>query len=402
MKILNRYILLEITRLTALCLSVFLGILVTARIVKLTSLVVNKGVNPADIALVFVSIIPSFLEIALPMSALLGTMLAFTRLSLDSEIVVMRASGVNLMSLIRPVAIVGIGVTIISFLTSVYLRPLGNSSLASSLFKMASLSTTSNLTEGVFNALGTLSMYTEKINRETGDLEHVLIDDRRDPTHRMIITSSKGKLYSDPVSRMMNLELYEGSIHASQPDRSYTITAFKENIIRLDPQELANQHISQGKKAREMFIPELKEAVYQYEVAGINSGLLEEAKTVYEIELARKLAMPFASIILALLAMPLGIHPPRSHNHWGQSLSFLIGMIIFIIYYALLSVGMGLAKEGSISAVVSLWIPNVILSILAALSLRQMGSEKWNSIFHLLGEFAERIGNRFGKTERLP
>ncbi len=400
MKILNKYILLEITRLTALCLSVFLGILVTARIVKLTSLVVNKGVNPVDIIVVFVSIIPSFLEIALPMSALLGTMLAFTRLSLDSEIVVMRASGVNLLSLIRPVAVLGIGVTILSFLTSVYLRPLGNSSLANSLFKMASLSTTSNLTEGVFNALGTLTMYTEKIDKETGTLEHVLIDDRRDPSHRMIITAASGKLYSDPVSRMMNLELYDGGIHSSQPNRGYTITAFKENIIRLDPQELANQRASQGKKAREMFIPELKEAVAQYEAVGKTSGFLEEEKQVYEIELARKLAMPFAAIVLALLAMPLGIHPPRSHNHWGQSLSFLIGMVIFVVYYALLSVGMGLAKEGALPASVSLWIPNIVLAFIAVLSLRQMGSEKWNSILHLLGTTAERIGNRFSRPER--
>lgn len=400
MKILNKYILLEITRLTALCLSVFLGILVTARIVKLTSLVVNKGVNPVDIIVVFVSIIPSFLEIALPMSALLGTMLAFTRLSLDSEIVVMRASGVNLLSLIRPVAVLGIGVTILSFLTSVYLRPLGNSSLANSLFKMASLSTTSNLTEGVFNALGTLTMYTEKIDKETGTLEHVLIDDRRDPSHRMIITAASGKLYSDPVSRMMNLELYDGGIHSSQPNRGYTITAFKENIIRLDPQELANQRASQGKKAREMFIPELKEAVAQYEAVGKTSGFLEEEKQVYEIELARKLAMPFAAIVLALLAMPLGIHPPRSHNHWGQSLSFLIGMVIFVVYYALLSVGMGLAKEGALPASVSLWIPNIVLAFIAVLSLRQMGSEKWNSILHLLGTTAERIGNRFSRPGR--
>jgi lipopolysaccharide export system permease protein len=395
-KILSRYIVLEILRFTGLCLGVFLGILVTARILKLTSLVVNKGINAVDIILVFVSIIPSFLEIAIPMSVLLGTMLAFARLSLDSEIVVIRASGINLSGLLRPVFFIGVGFTILSFLTSVYLRPLGNTELAKSLFKLASQATTANLTEGVFNELGTITIYAQKIDRSEGTLEHVLIDDRRDSGNRMIITSKNGSLYSDEDQRMLNLELTEGAIHTNEANAAYTITDFESNTIRIDPQELANKQAAQGKKAREMFLHELHEARNSLVNNTPEAAALTETLPVYEIELSRKLAMPFAALILALLAMPLGIHPPRSQNTWGQSLSFMIGMIIFVLYYALLSIGMSLAKDGSLSATISLWIPNIIFGIITLIAVKQMGSERWHSVIHalsdLIGNFARRLG----------
>lgn len=396
MKILSRYIVLEILRFTGLCLGVFLGILVTARILKLTSLVVNKGINAVDIILVFVSIIPSFLEIAIPMSVLLGTMLAFARLSLDSEIVVIRASGINLSGLLRPVFFIGVGFTILSFLTAVYLRPLGNTELAKSLFKLASQATTANLTEGVFNELGTITIYAQKIDRSEGTLEHVLIDDRRDSGNRMIITAKNGSLYSDEAQRMLNLELTEGAIHTNEANAAYTITDFESNTIRIDPQELANKQAAQGKKAREMFLHELHEARNSLVNNTPEATELTETLPVYEIELSRKLAMPFAALILALLAMPLGIHPPRSQNSWGQSLSFMIGMIIFVLYYALLSIGMSLAKDGSLSATISLWIPNIIFGIITLIAVKQMGSERWHSVIHalsdLIGNFARRLG----------
>jgi lipopolysaccharide export system permease protein len=342
--------------------------------------------------MVFISIIPSFLEIAIPMSLLLGTMLAFARLSLDSEIVVMRASGVNLKGLIRPVFFIGVSFTIVSFLTSVYLRPLGNSALAQSLFKLASQATTSNLTEGVFNELGTITIYAQEIYQQKSELKNVLIDDRRESGNRLLITAKNGALYSDETERMITLELSDGEIHSTGENAAYNITDFESNTIRIDPQELANKQAAQGKKAREMYLGELKET---------QGALVEMAKTnpehppvtpnnealpIIEIELARKLTMPFAALILAVLAMPLGIHPPRSQNNWGQSLSFMIGMILFVLYYAFLSIGMSLAKDGSVSALVSLWIPNIVFTAITVIAVKQMGSEKWQSVIHLLSD----------------
>ncbi|MCI5064648.1 LptF/LptG family permease, partial [bacterium] len=93
MKILSRYILREVLTYFAISLFIFTGILFTLRVLKLTSLIVNKGVLLSQVLLVFLSVIPAFLEIAVPLAALLGPMLTLARLSGDSEVIVIRASG---------------------------------------------------------------------------------------------------------------------------------------------------------------------------------------------------------------------------------------------------------------------------------------------------------------------
>jgi Lipopolysaccharide export system permease LptF/LptG len=87
---LTRYIFGECLHFFALCLTAFTGILFTIRILKFSSLIINKGVDPHQIGRVFFAVIPTFLEFALPLAALLAVMLAFARLSGDSEVVVLR------------------------------------------------------------------------------------------------------------------------------------------------------------------------------------------------------------------------------------------------------------------------------------------------------------------------
>ena len=98
----------EILLFSFISVFAFTGLLLTLRMLKFASLIVNKGVEVSQIATVFVSIIPTFLEIAIPLAALLGVMLAFARLSGDSEIIVMRASGISFTQFLGPVLLFGI------------------------------------------------------------------------------------------------------------------------------------------------------------------------------------------------------------------------------------------------------------------------------------------------------
>jgi lipopolysaccharide export LptBFGC system permease protein LptF len=90
--------------------------------------------------------------------------------------------------------------------------------------------------------------------------------------------------------------------------------------------------------------------------------------------------MPFAAFLLALIAMPLGIQPPRMQRAWGASLSIAIAMIVFILYYAFISIGVALAESGSIHPLIALWMPNLVIAVFTFYLLKQMGSERWQSI----------------------
>ena len=130
MKILSRYVLKEIASFFAISLLTFTGLLLTIRMLRLTSLIVNRGVEFGQIGTVFFAIIPTFLEIALPMSTLLGVMLAFARLCGDSEVIVMRASGISLLRFIAPLSLFALVVGGSGLFVSCVLRPWGFATLS--------------------------------------------------------------------------------------------------------------------------------------------------------------------------------------------------------------------------------------------------------------------------------
>ena len=125
MRIINRYILREILVPFGLGLAVFTLILLIARILKLVEMVVNRGVPLLEVLKLFSYILPAFLEVTVPMALLLAVIVAFGRLSSDSEIVALKTSGVSLYQLMRPVALFAVVVYLVALALSLYARPVG-------------------------------------------------------------------------------------------------------------------------------------------------------------------------------------------------------------------------------------------------------------------------------------
>ena len=109
----------------------------------------------------------------------------------------------------------GVLISALNLAVSVYFRPWGYSTLAANLFQIASSRSTAGLTQGVFNDLGNLTIYSEKIDYETGELRRILIDDRRSESDRQIIAASNGSIFSDPKTRTIMLLLRDGTIHSN-------------------------------------------------------------------------------------------------------------------------------------------------------------------------------------------
>ena len=83
---------------------------------------------------------------------------------------------------------------------------------------------------------------------------------------------------------------------------------------------------------------------------------------------------------MALIAMPLGIQPPRAHKTWGASVSVMLGMGVIVIYYGLLSIGTSLAQSTALPAWLGLWLPNLALAPLAYIGITKISREEWLSI----------------------
>jgi lipopolysaccharide export LptBFGC system permease protein LptF len=81
----------------------------------------------------------------------------------------------------------------------------------------------------------------------------------------------------------------------------------------------------------------------------------------YEIQLHRRLALPVAPLLFALVGIPLGLRRSKGARSWGV----LICVGLVFVYYSLLSFGSLLAKDGTLSALVAMWLPNTAFAIIA-------------------------------------
>jgi len=418
--VLTGYIVREITTFFSICLVTFVGILLTIRMLRLMGLVVNKGVLLSQVSLVLLAVIPTFLEIALPLATLVGIMLAFARLSGDSELVVLKGSGIPFSYFIIPVAIVGISVATFGFVTTSYFKPWGFSTLARTFFEIARTKTTAGVQEGVFNKLGVVTLYADSINDQNGELVRVLLDDRRDETSRKVITAARGRIIPNISIEAIIFLLEQGEIHEFVGDK-YVVTRYDSNRLILNPSELSSSDSSQkGKSARELYPSELNNSIIEFntildylgnskndrnllngpttsplfekQMVGQSRDLpyLKKKLTRLYIEQFSRVSLSVGTLLLALISLPLGIHPPRSHKTWGAGLSIAIGMVVFIIYYGLFTLGVGLAEGGLIAPVIAVWLPNILVFGLDVWFLRMLMSEKWTSVATGLGELLHR------------
>ena len=402
MRILSRYILRELFTYFSITLFIFTGVLFTIRVLKLTSLIVNKGVLLSQVGMVFLAVVPAFFEIAVPLAALLAPILTFARLSGDSEVIVIRASGISLFQLLRSVMIFGACVTLLALFISHSFKPWGFKSLSNTLFEIARTKSTAGLEPGVFNDLGEIILYAEEIEPKTGEMKNVLIDELTATGSTRVILAKEGTIQPDRENRAINFNLRDGEIH-EESDGRYILTRYVSNQIVLDANKLdGSGGVPQERRVRELYWGELQQE-YQVLKQQLDSHQQEQRvepdTTTAEVqppvatreeltdrirkvlfEIYARFSLPFATLLLALIGMPLGIQSPRSQRTWGVGLSALIGFIAFLTYFALYSITRSIAENGAVPLLIGAWAPTIITGILAAIFLKQMSTERWQTI----------------------
>src|SRR5687767_5894616 len=103
MRIIDRYVIREVLWPFVIGLAVFTFILIIPFLIERAEMFISKGVSLWVVAQVMATLLPAALALTIPMSLLLGLLVAFGRLSADREFVAMQACGVSLVRLLRPV-----------------------------------------------------------------------------------------------------------------------------------------------------------------------------------------------------------------------------------------------------------------------------------------------------------
>ncbi|HUT84390.1 MAG TPA: LPS export ABC transporter permease LptF [Thermodesulfobacteriota bacterium] len=383
-KIISRYLFQELLSPFFLGISVFTFIFLMNRILKLTEMVVNRGVGLSLVLKLLVYTLPAFLVFTIPMAVLLAVISALGRLSTDGEVISLKASGVSLYQLAPPFLLFSFVTYAITAYLTLYALPWSTNSFQNLLFTMARTCSERMLKEKTFNDdFEGLVIYPEDIDAKERKMKNVLISDRRDRGTYNTIIAKEGYIFTDPDSNRVNLKLFDGIVHRVGKDlKTYQMVNFQSYDIALDL-TLSSKN-EREKKYGEMDLGELRKKL---------NDLRTEKKdtTILSMEINKKFALPFACFVFGIIGIPLGIQPKRS----ARSYSLILSLSVFLLYYILISVGEVMVKSGLMPVLLGAWLANGAMISLGIYLFVKAAHESPITLLTWLGELLDRLSHFF-------
>jgi lipopolysaccharide export system permease protein len=392
-KTLCRYLVAEVIPPFFLGLLAFTCILLIGRILRLIELVVTRGVPLLQIGKLFALILPTFLEMTVPMAFLLAILLGLGRMSNDQELLAMKASGVSAPQILGPIALVGLVVALITLGLTMFARPAANFALKKELYNIARNRVGTALREKVFNDdFPQILIYVEELVPPGNTAQGVLIVDKRDQTREDIIFGKVARITTDEETNTLGLRLFDGSVYERERNRpGFSQTRFNIYDLKFDLDELVGPVRQKEAGPKEMPITELLNAI---EAKGSAGG-----KTIAErMELHQRIAFAFVPLVFCLLGVSLTLLPrtSRANRSWG----FMLCTFWLMTYYTLLSLGKALGDKSILHPIPALWLPNLVVGGIGAHFFRQAQRETPLFLPQMVERAAIWVGDFIGKLRR--
>jgi LPS export ABC transporter permease LptG/LPS export ABC transporter permease LptF len=352
LRIIDRYLIRETLAPFLLALLVFTFILLLPPLMDVAKKLLEKGADGWTIGRMVITLFPQALGVTIPMALLVGLLISLGRLSADREAVALQACGVSLARLLRPVGLIALAAWAACSYVMLESIPSGNQRYQQILHDLISAKIETDVKPRVFfEDFPNLVLYARDIPPGGGGWNDLFLADNRKADQPLILLARRGRMIIDPKKQQVDLLLEDGSQH--RPDKDdpgkYRVEHFRRHTIVLDPATiLPKTGALHG--PTEMTIPELKAEI---------ALARQEGRSPHNLIMAihQKFSIPVACVVFAMLALGLGV----SNRKDGKQASFVIGLGVVFVYWALMYTGQSMAKAHWIRAEFAMWIPNAVL-----------------------------------------
>jgi len=360
MRILTRYILREVTSHALIGVAVFTFVLFTRDLARILELIVRNSAPLPSVAELFFFTVPMAFTYTLPMGVLVGILIGLSRLAADSEITAMRASGIGVWSFLRVLSIFAVAAWLLAVVNTVYVAPRSQAALAQLQDRLKAAQASFEVRPRVFyEGFPRLVLYVQDVKTAAGAAiwKGVFIADTSDSSAPRVTLAQQGILVSEGPDTL-HLHLINGSTHETDPNNpnNYQVSTFQQTDIPVPiPQ-------SESKEERE--------PVPLSQIGTLD--LLRQARQAEpmtarweRIEFHRRLALPAACLVLAMAGIPLGL----SSKKGGKSAGFVLTILMVFAYYLISLAGLSLARQGTLSPALGIWLSDIIFFVAGALLL---------------------------------
>ena len=308
---------------------------------------------PFKVAFIMVLLnLPAVIVLSIPMGVLLSTVMVLNRLSLSSEITVMRSCGISLNRIAKPIFIFSIVMALATFVINESVAPvMTKTSKDLALWSLGQKNIPDGKENFVFKELGSNSylrrlFYVGKSKNKV--LYNVTVLDNSKPDTIQVLQAREGKTSTE------GWVFDKGAIYTIDHNgQVLNTTLFDTSTVQfgLDLSSSMNNNL-----AGEMNFANLSKYLKR-------SDIPDEERRAYTVQLYDKIALPVATIVFVLLGVPLAITPPRVRYNRG----FLFTILIIFAFYVLRALSISMGGAGTIPPLLAAWIPNITLTILGSI-----------------------------------
>jgi LPS export ABC transporter permease LptF/LPS export ABC transporter permease LptG len=372
MGLLFRAIFREVSKSAIFGAALFTFVLFLQRVGKLFEILVRSSASPSTVAHLFVLAIPFTLSFTMPLGVLVGVLIALSRMSADGEIIAMRAAGVPSRKVIPPVLLVATLAMLITFTASLWLTPYAAWKTYKVLNLLSAAELTSEVQPQVFNedfpnrvlyisdvAPGAMNHWRNIFIADTTPVEEQKKTDHDRGDGPSVTVAAHAIAIPDVPHNQIQLSLQEGATYDVGKDPADYYIYQETGTQILDATKPNEVH---AKGYTEIDTRPL------YRLAYHNKTLDRDNVIQARIELQRRLALPPACFLLALIGIPFGI----SSRKGGKSGAFVITVALAFIYWMGLIAGQRLGQTGKLPVGIAMWIPNTIFAVAGLALLTRM------------------------------
>ena len=354
MTLLDKYILRQVIEMFIMGVCVFTSIIFASdTFITLIKQISLFGI-PFNVALMMIILnLPQVIVMTIPMGVLLATVMTLNGLSLKSEITVMRACGIGLNRIAKPIFIFALIMSVCSFIINESVVPvMTKQSKDLALWALGQ----KNIPEGkqnfVFKELndgGSIKRLFYVGYCENKTLHNITVLDSSKEGTIQVLQADEGKTSPE------GWQFEKGAVYTVGDDGNIlNTTLFDKSIVKfgLDMSKELNKNV-----AKEMNFAKLVNYIKT------NTIIDEKERNSIRIELYDKLALPLTTIALVLIGVPLAITPPRVRYNRG----FLFSILIIFAYYLIRALSISFGEAGTLQPFLAAWMPNIVLTIIGSI-----------------------------------
>jgi len=354
-KILDRAIFRETTAPALIALVVFSFLFLINLLFQLANLVLQDGLQLGAALLLFVYSLPTLLAYTLPVGVLAGTIIAFGRLSADSEVIALRAAGLPVRSLLRAPVAMGVLVGALLLSLNLWVIPEARSGQQRLLEQATRLG---NLVKMVkprvfYDRIPGVLLYVDAEDAPGDRYLRVLIFQHPGPGKDMLTSAQWARLVESPEAGSLQFLLGPGQtaiFDRAHPER-VQVSDFAEQALTVIPAQSGSE--TRAKDLQTLTLMELRGRIASPPSQGVSSAL----RSAWRYELHRRFSSALAALLFALLAVPLGMGNTRGGK--GAAFSLSLGAVLF--YWVIFSTLEDLAIKGRFSPALAAWLPCLAL-----------------------------------------